>query len=205
MRIAPIKIGDVFGRLKVVGRAGVDKHHHRFWKCECECGILCKIRGTNLTSGRNRSCGCLRFKHGGRNNFPSEYPTWVEMRARCNNPKHKSFKSYGGRKIKVCDSWNEFTNFIKDMGPKPSNRHSIERIDNDGDYCPENCKWATKKEQSNNTRQNVFILYKNNRVTIAQLARRLNCSPFTLFSRKRQGWTDEEIINTPIGGKRHGL
>jgi hypothetical protein len=105
--------------------------------------------------------------HGG--SYRQEYQSWAAIKARCGNPKNVAFRYYGGRGIKVCQRWLEsFEAFFQDMGPKPSPDSSIERIDNSGNYCKENCKWATRFQQMNNTRKNLFIEFNGYRMTMAQ-------------------------------------
>lgn len=151
------------GRLTVLRRSG-NLGGKPAWECECDCGAVKRIRGSDLRRRATLSCGCLRLdralakieKHGHarRGNKRPEYNVWLAMRSRCRNPANKDFHHYGGRGIRVCDSWaNDYQAFARDMGPRPSDRHTIDRIDVDGDYAPGNCRWATWSQQRRNTRE----------------------------------------------------
>jgi hypothetical protein len=152
------------------------------WNCECACGKLFIITSQTLGKGQ-KSCGCIKkycehrvIKHGySGSNVKSEYKSWQAMKTRCYYKNSIGYKNYGGRGIKVCDSWlNSFENFIKDMGDKPSLKHSLDRIDVNGDYSKENCKWSTSLEQSNNKRNNHNVFYGSEKISLSELSRRFN-------------------------------
>ena len=147
--------GHRFGRLTAVRFTGRSGNGGRAWHCACDCGGSIVAYVGKLRDGGVVSCGCSRRKHGltrSRAQWHPLYLTWALMRNRCSNPKNTNYKNYGGRGIKVCTRWDDFTLFLADVGEKPPGK-TIDRIDNDGDYEPGNVKWSTRSEQQRNKRR----------------------------------------------------
>lgn len=201
--------GKVFGRLAVIKESDNRKGGGLCWECLCSCGETALVRSYSLQTGDTTSCGCFHREqtskasktHG--KTFERVYKSWTGMRSRCNDPNHNRFRNYGGRGIKVCDSWlNSFEQFYLDMGDQPSGKHSLDRINTDGDYCKENCRWATSIQQQNNTTRNHHLKLKGVTRTVAEWGRVLGFSPHTIHTRLRAGWSTSEALTTPVGGKR---
>jgi len=129
-----------------------------------------------------------------------EYKAWKAMKQRCFNPNNKRYSDYGGRGIGVCDRWkNSFQNFLADMGSRPTAKHSLDRINNDGDYCFDNCKWSTKAEQANNRRNNKpLITIENETLTIADWAKKMGFSASVIYRRLELGWSEFDAVMTPV-------
>lgn len=125
------------------------RNKHTYWICRCACGNTKEVRANDLKSGNSQSCGCVKYKHG--KTRTTEYHSWNLMKDRCFNTNCPAFNRYGGRGITVCERWRDsFENFLADMGPRPSPKHSVDRINNDEGYSPDNCRWATDTEQVRN-------------------------------------------------------
>lgn len=173
------------------------------WNCVCDCGTAKVVAGGLLKSGHAKSCGCLNselttqrnFKHGGTRT--SEYRTWCLMRQRCNDPRNAKFPRYGARGIRVCQRWEDFSAFLSDMGERPSTSHSIHRIDNDGDYEPDNCQWATPDVQSRNKSTNVRLTVGGVTKIASDWARDIGARPGLITHRLGRGWTPERAVSTP--------
>lgn len=200
----PMQIaGARFGRLIVI-RQIPDHRKNSYWLCVCDCGAEKVLTGNNLRRGLIKSCGCLnrentstRFmRHGhtsglnralnsGRNT--SEYQIWAAMKRRCFNPNCPEYRWYGARGITVCDRWLQFENFFADMGPRPKGL-TLDRIDNDGNYEPSNCRWRTRIEQANNTRQNRIVSLLGKTMTMTQACNASGLPPSTVSTRIKRGW-----------------
>ena len=207
--------GQTFGRLTVLNegprmpRRSLKVRRitgERTWNCLCSCGKQHNITHGSLVSGNGRSCGCLErdltikrnHKHGHASRaFTSpEYDIWCGIIKRCTSPR---YKNYHGRGIQICPRWRDsFEAFYADMGPRPSCDHSIERIENDGDYTPNNCRWATRTEQAHNKRNNRWITYNGETLCWTDWGRRLNTSAGTIQGRLRAGWSIERTLTQPV-------
>lgn len=191
-----------FGRLTVTNRLhDRDKSGNVQWQCICSCGNTTIVSTVNLKRGNTRSCGCLRkemmTKHG--MNLSSEYKIWSAIKQRCYNEKHESYDLYGRHGITMCDEWKEsFEAFYRDMGPRPSDDHSIDRKDNDLGYSKSNCRWSTHKEQANNRRSNTLYEFNGETKTLADWCRDLNIDYETVHSRLCRGWTFEKSVKQKI-------
>jgi hypothetical protein len=130
--------------------------------------------------------------------YSPEYKTWVNMISRCKYPSIRNYKWYGGRGIKVCDRWLTFKNFYEDMGNRPSGKFTLERIDNDGNYEPDNCIWALATDNKNNTRANRKLTFNGKTLSVSQWARELNINKYTIAARLRYGWPVESVLSEPI-------
>lgn len=155
-----------FARWTVIAFSHTSANRQAMWNCECACGHKKIVNGSSLIQGDSTSCGCHKIEvagrqnitHGEGNHSTPEYRIWTGMNRRCSTPSVRAWPNYGGRGICVCDQWqHSYETFLRDMGRRPSPGHSIDRINNDGNYSPDNCRWATKREQMLNTRRTAFI------------------------------------------------
>lgn len=198
-------VGKRYGRLTVLSYIKNDRWNHRIYECRCDCGNVVNVLSRSLSSGATNSCGCLHqdlliarnTKHG-EAKTSKEYWAWHSLKKRCRDKNQRYFNNYGGRGITVCDRWlNSFENFLADMGRAPSPKHSIERKDNNGNYEPSNCHWATRIEQANNTRRNLMIEYNSKIQSLPNWCRELNLKYGNIRSRiYRYGWSIEKAFTT---------
>jgi len=201
-------IGKRFWNLTVISFSHVVKTHSHFL-CLCDCGIQKTIARNHLIDGNIKSCGCMRIErlskartihgHAIPGKISREFISWSSMRRRCYSETDPGYRNYGARGITVCEQWrNDFSQFYKDMGPRPKG-HSLDRIDNNKGYSPENCRWATGKVQGNNTRTNRPLTYNGKTQTVTQWANQLGMDPPTLFRRLgKYQWSVEKSIETPV-------
>lgn len=198
--------GQRHGRLTVV-KLHEYRKYHAYWLCLCDCGNSIITKASRLKEGRVKSCGCLQYEQQcrvhlhnvthGRSMLPI-YKVWSSIKQRCHNPANPKFPYYGGRGIGMCDRWrNSFENFFADVGEAPEGM-SIDRIDTNGDYEPTNVRWATRQTQQNNMRSNRLLTLNGTTQTLTQWASALRLNSRTLRSRVRYGWSDKDILTTPI-------
>lgn len=198
--------GQRFGRLLAIRITTDGPKGHINYLCACDCGTEKAIPGSHLARGSTKSCGCLqreRIQAGahtthGRCRTP-EYRVWWNMVARCRYPCVRQYKDYGGRGITVCERWEKsFQAFLDDMGPRPSPKHSIERLNNHGNYEPGNCKWVERPEQDRNKRNNRLLTAQGETLTLAEWSRRTGLAARTISQRiSRLGWTEAQAVNEP--------
>jgi hypothetical protein len=197
-----VEEGVAFGRLTAIECVGKTKQYNKLWKFKCSCGNETVRRAADVQKRPNSSCGCLKLEanikrlttHGV--SRTSEHNTWLGIKERCYNMQHKFFHCYGGRGIKVCKRWLEsFENFFADMGMKPSLSHSIDRIDNNGNYAPENCQWRTKKQQANNRSRNIIFTLNGESLNIQQWSEKSGINYAQLYARlTKLNWPIEKAI-----------
>lgn len=196
--------GKRFGMLTVLERS-VDRGNGRKpvvrWECRCDCGKVFTVNAASLLSGHTISCGCRKVKHGHCNRHkPRErlYETWCNMRKRCNNLANKRWENYGGKGVKVCAEWDDYEIFREwALSHGYADNLTIDRIDVNGDYCPENCRFADAKIQSNNTTRNIYVEYDGKTYTLSTLADYLGYTYSTIKHRYDRGWSIERIASQP--------
>lgn len=203
-----LEVGQRFNCLEVVAvktsLSGRDWRSKRVrYVCRCVCGNTVVGEGYRIATGHTSSCGCrkrevakktvcLRRTHG-RCHTP-EYMTWVRMRRRCENSESQDYHNYGARGIKVCERWKVFANFYADMGERPGKGYMIDRVDNDGDYEPENCRWTTVKESNRNRRNIRFLVIDGIRKGLGEWAEESGTNLETIRSRLQRGWDSKEAV-----------
>lgn len=194
--------GQRFGRLTIISRAP-NRGKDTMWRCRCDCGNEAVVRAYDMKTGRSNSCGCFRkeetsrrHKTHGMSKARGLYTSWLNMIARCENQNKPEYPQYGGRGIKVCEAWHSFEAFYADMAPTYRDGLTLERNDTNGDYCPENCRWATRKEQTRNRRCTYYVdCPPFGHIPLAELAERTGISYDRLRWRSLSGQpllTDEE-------------
>lgn len=192
-------IGQRFGKLLVVGYAG-GRNGKAEWLCICDCGRNAFVTGNSLRCKSTKSCGCLQRNSRTRHRLSrtSFWRRWSGMKRRCLNKASKAYKNYGGRGIQVCEKWMIFENFYDDMFSTFKPHLSLDRIDNNGNYSPENCRWSTKTEQTTNTRRNSWHTVFGKQWTISQLAKNWNVPASVLGGRIRRGWAIHHALTIPV-------
>lgn len=196
--------GQRFGRLVVKVRRGSDNWKSSLWLCQCDCGNNCLVSSHNLRTNHTQSCGCLQKEatsralttHGYRNT--KLYGVWNSMLSRCQRKNNSAFAHYGGRGISVCDEWRAFDGFLRwSLANGYREGLSIDRIDNDKGYCPDNCRWETMKVQANNRRYTLKAEYNGEIRTVAEWADTYGIKYATLRKRLKSGWSIDAALQTP--------
>lgn len=202
------RTGQKFGRLTLIERVENNKFNQVQWKCRCDCGKEVIVKAYSLTTGQTKSCGCLKkeqnyiniakVKHNMTNT--RLYNIWRNMKSRCLNPNNKRHKFYFDKGITVCDEWkNDFMNFYNwAINNGYRDNLTIDRINNNGNYEPKNCRWATITEQNNNQSNNIRIKYNESEYTLSELSKIYNIKRATLYDRIKRGWTIDEALNRKV-------
>ena len=201
--------GQVFGYLTVLRREGT-RRKYALWRCRCTCGKECLAASNLLKEGRKKSCALdghynleyLKARPPGITAAnPSEHSSWQKMWERCTNPNHERYKYYGARGITICEAWKSFPQFLKDLGQKPTPKHTVDRIDNDKNYEPANCKWSTRKEQSRNRQTTVYVEHEGKRVLLIDLVAEHGVTRSVVYGRLKNGWPLDRALLEPV--KKH--
>ncbi len=202
--------GQKFGRLTVIKYLGRDKNYRKRWECKCDCGNneTIAVISYNLKNGNTQSCGCLQKEKTAQANKTHQlsnhriYHIWNNMLARCYNLHSINYNNYGGRGIKVCDEWLIFENFMEwAFANNYQDDLTIDRIDNNDNYCPENCRWVNQKEQQNNKSTNHFLTFNNETLTISQWSEKVKIDKRVLQYRIAHSWDIEKALFTPVQHK----
>lgn len=203
-----IETGSKFGRLMVVSRSKKNTWNNAWWNCVCECGGVKVVTGHKLRSGRVSSCGCMRTESNrikAMNNrthglsYSGTYSSWRLMKQRCLNSCSPTYMYYGGRGIKICRRWLKFENFIADMGERPNGKSLDRYPDKNGNYEPSNCRWATRKQQSLNTRRNITLEYNGLSMPLSAWAEHFGLNQQTLRQRVLiNHWPIERALHEPL-------
>lgn len=197
-------MGMRFSHLVVAGYAGMSKsiRPRHLWRCRCDCGKDCikSTQALRASASKNHNCGCVtrsqriaaRKTHG--LSHTREFRAWAAAKSRCNNPKSAWYQIYGGRGICICERWKLFENFYADMGPMPDWANSMDRIDSNGNYEPDNCRWANPVMQSQNTSRNVFVVFNGESMCLREFGRRAQIPDGTVYNWHSRGFTPLEMI-----------
>ena len=192
------------GRLTVETCAGTDSKGIVRWSCRCACGNIVIVPGYVLRRGASKSCGCIRKEHGAQILYrhgmsrSRVYSIWFGMVRRCTDPKHKDYPRYGGSGITICGTWLKFLPFYADMGDPPTNKHEIDRKENDKGYFKDNCRWATCKENQRNRTSNRLITHNGETKLLVEWAELSPVAYPTFRSRLEMGWAMEKALTAPL-------
>lgn len=199
----------IFGRLTVIEYSHTDKGGNAYWRCQCECGKQATVRGNSLRNGKIKSCGCLlseaTHNRATKHNLYKHplYSIWQAIKSRCFRKTETNYKNYGGRGISMDDNWKKdfktFFDWAIENGYKTG--LSIDRINNNGNYEPSNCRWTSRKTQQRNTRRNVYLTFNNETHCISEWAELYGIKVNTLYARLRHGWSLEKTLLTPVQEK----
>lgn len=204
-----LMLSKTFHRLTVIAYAGHSKNKSRLYQCRCRCGTVVVKRGSQIRGGQVQSCGCLRRETSARiarenathghcsGEISPTYKSWAAMRERCLNPNHSHYARYGGRGIAICDQWGDFDNFLMDMGERPNGK-SLDRIDNNEDYSPDNCTWSTPKEQGRNRKDNRLLTFRGETRCLIEWSEITGIKKTTLKERLNRGWSIKDALTKKV-------